>query len=158
NGAQVRLVAPGLPDIPGTNAFNPSPAVLFVTFNLAGATQGIRDLFISNSVTGGTAKLVSAFTVLPVHACAFAVSPSSASFPREGGTGQVVVTADPPNCIWTASSDSDWITFLLRAQFFPNPILGYSVASNPGPVARTGHISVAGQTVTITQSGSTTCI
>ncbi len=81
--------------------------------------------------------------------CSYAVSPTSQSFSSAGGTGTVTVTA-PAGCPWTAASDSAWITITSGASGSGDGPVGYSVAVNTG-VARSGTLTVAGQTVTVSQ-------
>ena len=50
---------------------------------------------------------------------------------------------------WVASSNVDWISTSMSLT--DNSILNYTVAANPTAMARTGTLTVAGQTVTITQ-------
>jgi Tol biopolymer transport system component len=54
-------------------------------------------------------------------------------------------------CSWTAVSNAGWITVTSGANGSGNGAVGYSVAVNSG-VARTGSITVAGQTFTVMQS------
>ena len=83
-------------------------------------------------------------------ACDYAIAPQSQAFPASGGTGSVdVITA--AGCEFTATSNADWITIgAVNASS-----VSYSVASNSGP-ARTGTMTIAGQTFTVTQESGCT--
>lgn len=86
--------------------------------------------------------------------CSFSISPTSASQTAAGGTGTVTVTAGT-GCAWTAVSNSAFITVTSGASGSGNGTVGYSVAANTGTTTRTGTITIAGQTFTVTQAGTT---
>lgn len=90
--------------------------------------------------------------VNPNAPCSFAVSPQTTSFRANGGTGSVVVTA-PVNCGWTAVSNDSFITINGGAGGTGVNAVTYSIAANISGVSRTGTLTVAGQTVTLNQSG-----
>src|SRR5262245_48547216 len=83
--------------------------------------------------------------------CSFAVSPTSVSAPTGGGTFSVNVTTDAA-CSWTAASQSDFITITSGASGTGNGTVTFSVAAASG--SRTGTLTVAGQTVTVSQAAS----
>lgn len=96
------------------------------------------------------------FTVTQAAApptCTFSISPASASLPSGGGTGSITVTA-PAGCAWTARSNVTWITVTAGASGSGNGTVGYSVAANTTTVARTGTLTVAGKTFTVTQAAA----
>lgn len=76
--------------------------------------------------------------------------PAQAALGREGGTGSVPVSA-PGGCGWSASSNAPWITLTSGASASGNGTVGYSVAANATGKARTGTLSIAGQTFTVVQ-------
>ena len=84
--------------------------------------------------------------------CAFAISPSQASYPREGGTGTVSVTADF-GCDWQARSQASWITISGEPNGSGNGTVTYVVAPRAGRLGtRGGRLTIAGQTFAIRQS------
>jgi M6 family metalloprotease-like protein len=85
-------------------------------------------------------------------ACTYSISPTSGSAATSGGTGSFNVTAGP-GCAWTASSDSSWLHVTTGASGSGNGTVSYSVDANGGG-ARAGHITVQGQTFTLSQSGT----
>jgi hypothetical protein len=85
--------------------------------------------------------------------CTFSISPTSASSPATGGTGTVTVTATA-GCSWTAASNSAFITVTSGASGTGNGSVGYSVAANTATTSRTGTLTIAGQTFTVTQAGT----
>ncbi len=86
--------------------------------------------------------------------CSFSISPTSASAAAAGGTGTVTVTATA-GCSWTAVSNASFITVTGGASGTGNGTVSYSVAANTLTTSRTGTITIAGQTFTVTQAGTT---
>ena len=78
----------------------------------------------------------------------FFIAPTNESFPASGGTGSVAATVTS-GCSWTAASDVSWVTITSASS---SGIVEYSVAANPGPSSRTGTLTIARQTFTVTQA------
>jgi len=85
--------------------------------------------------------------------CSFKLGTSSANVVVGGGTGTVSVT-DANYCAWLATSNESWITVTSGSLNSNSGSVGYSVAANTG-ATRTGTITIAGSTFTITQAGPT---
>ncbi len=85
--------------------------------------------------------------------CSYSISPTSASFAAAGGTGSVSVTATA-GCAWTAVSNATFITITSGSSGTGNGTVGFSVAANAGSTSRTGTMTIAGQTFTVTQAGT----
>ena len=93
--------------------------------------------------------------------CVYTVSSPNANFAAAGGNGQFTLTTTA-GCFWTAVSDSAWLTVSIgggaagsAASGSGSSTIAFTVAANPGTAQRTGRITVGGQTVTITQAGTT---
>jgi hypothetical protein len=86
--------------------------------------------------------------------CTFVVEPLTYSLPAAGGTGTLAVRA-APGCAWTAATASDWIVFNAGQAGRGDGELRFSVAPHSGP-ARSGVVSLAGQSVTVTQASGCT--
>jgi len=96
------------------------------------------------------------FTVTQASNCAYSLSATSASAAAGGGTGAFNVTATS-GCAWTAQSNAAWITVVSGGTGSGNGTVSYSVSPNTG-AARSGTLTVAGQTITINQAaGAVTC-
>jgi uncharacterized protein (TIGR03437 family) len=91
------------------------------------------------------------FTVTQAEQCAYSIAPTSQPFEASGGTGSVNV-ATTSACSWTATSNANWLTITSGASGSGNGAVSYSVAANPNITARTGTLTVAGQTFTVTQA------
>src|SRR5207247_325854 len=77
---------------------------------------------------------------------------ASQSVVAGGGTGSTTVTA-PTGCAWTAVSNDAWITVTTGASGSGNGSVTFSVAANTAGTSRTGTLTVAGNTFTVTQAG-----
>jgi probable HAF family extracellular repeat protein len=101
--------------------------------------------------------------------CGFSISPTSQSFGASGGSGQTVVTTilPPASCPFSATSNASWMIVAAHlcpiactsagCPCVPSPQVGYTVAPNSEPSQRIGTLTIAGQTLTVTQSGAGTC-
>ena len=86
------------------------------------------------------------------HACAATVSPAAAFVPARGGDVNIAVSSGA--CQWTASSSVSWIVVTAGAFGTGSGTVTVAVSRNTGPV-RSGTVSVAGGSVTITQPQET---
>ena len=84
--------------------------------------------------------------------CTYTIAPTSASVPASGGSGSVSVTTQA-GCSWTASSNASWISITAGGSGSGNGSVSYAVAANSG-AARTGTLTVAGQTFTVNQAAA----
>jgi hypothetical protein len=83
-------------------------------------------------------------------ACAFTLSSTAQNVGANGGAGSTTVAA-MNGCTWTATSNASWIAVTAGRTGNGNGTVAYSVAAYTGSLARTGTLTVAGQTVTVTQ-------
>jgi uncharacterized protein (TIGR03437 family) len=84
--------------------------------------------------------------------CAYSISPASQSYGSAGGTGSVSVTSNPSSCAWTATSNARWISITSDSLSAGNGTVSYKVEANDNPGFRTGTLSIAGWSFTITQA------
>jgi hypothetical protein len=84
--------------------------------------------------------------------CSYTVSPTTQTFAGTGGPASAAVTA-PSGCAWTATSNAIWITITSGSSGSGNGTTNYSVTANTG-AQRSGTLTIAGQTVTVTQSAA----
>lgn len=83
---------------------------------------------------------------------ATALSPTESSFSTFGGSGSITVT-DANACAWSATSNASWINVSAPGGGSGSGTVNYTVLANLTTHPRSGAITVAGQTVTVTQSG-----
>ncbi|MCW5977378.1 MAG: DUF2341 domain-containing protein [Bryobacteraceae bacterium] len=86
-------------------------------------------------------------------ACSYSISPTQASVGAAATAKSVAVTA-PSGCAWTASSGAAWLQITSGASGSGNGTVNYSVQANGSVSSRTGALTIAGITFTVTQSGS----
>lgn len=91
------------------------------------------------------------FTVEQASACAYTLSSEVLNVAAAGGTGTVDVTA-AGGCAWTAQTNVPWITITSGSSGSGTGRVAFTVAANTGP-SRTGTITIAGRTFTVTQGG-----
>lgn len=179
-GMQVQVVAAGGPytgaPIPnvgvqvvdsGDSSINPAascagPTGVVLTDNTGTATC---DLVVTGAPGGyelrasvGGVQYTRGFdlTITPGQNCTFSLSPSSQSVSGAGGTGSVnIVTTS--GCGWYAASNSGFISITSAVSGSGSGSVSYTVEANSG-AARTGTLSIAGQTYTVNQgaAGTTT--
>ena len=106
------------------------------------------------SVSGGGSATATASdpTIIAPLGCTYTISPTIASAGAGAGNGPVTVTA-PAGCPWTATSNVSWLSLSGNTGGSGNGSVSYSVALNSGAM-RVGTLTVAGQTVTITQAAA----
>ncbi len=85
--------------------------------------------------------------------CSFSINPTSASFAAAGGSASVTVTT-AAGCNWTAASNSSFITVTSGASGSGNGTVTYSVAANTSSLARSGSLTIAGLTHSVSQAGT----
>jgi hypothetical protein len=81
------------------------------------------------------------------------VSPSGPILADAAGATGIVSVTSPAGCAWTATSPDSWIQ-LASGGGTGDGQVAYVIAANTGSADRTGSISVAGTTLTVTQSSS----
>ena len=152
-GTSWTAASSGLPANTEVNALaiDPStPATLYA---------GTGDLFSGN---GGVFKSTDRGTTWQptgtgAQPCTYAISPLGQPFyypgGASGGAGTVTVTAGS-GCAWTATSNSSFLTITSGSSGSGNGTVGYSVAANSGTASRTGTLTIAGQTLLVTQAGT----
>ena len=86
--------------------------------------------------------------------CGYAISPTSALFSSSDNTGTVTVTTTS-ECSWSATSNAWWLTITAGSAGTGNGTVSYSLSANATGSARTGTMTIGGQTLTVTQNGDT---
>ena len=85
--------------------------------------------------------------------CSYSISLSPARSTRNGVTGSVSVKTSA-GCHWNAVSNTSWISITSGASVTGSGTATYLADPNPGSISRSGTMSVAGYTITLTESGS----
>jgi hypothetical protein len=128
----------------------------------SGSGNGTVNYFVLANNTGGTrtgtltiAGQTFTITQQAGGGCLYSISPTNSTFNSGAGSGSVNVTAGA-GCSWTASTNSgswDWIGISSGWSGSGNGTVNYFVLTNGTSGSRTGTLSIAGQTFTITQQG-----
>ena len=125
--------------------------------NIAGLTNGTAYFFkvaAINSV-GTSAFSEVSDGITPVAPCTYSLGSDRASVDRLLSNESVAVTASGSSCAWTASVATDSTSMLSitsGSSGTGSGTVAYQVSANPGSTARTGTMTIAGQTFTVTQS------
>ena len=92
----------------------------------------------------------------PVGTCTYSLSATSLSFGASGGPNSVNVTT-ASSCAWTASSDRGWMSITSGASGTGSGVVNISLTRNASSAVRTGTLTVAGQSVAVSQDGLAPC-
>jgi hypothetical protein len=123
---------------PGTGTGNGS-----VSLTIAANTDVARS---------GTARIAGqTMTVTQPAPCGFSLSATTASIPSTAGGGSVNVNAGA-GCAWTATADVTWLQITAGSSGTGAGTVTFTAADNTGP-QRTGTLTIAGLTFTVTQQG-----
>ncbi|MBF0337943.1 MAG: DUF1566 domain-containing protein [Nitrospirae bacterium] len=115
--------------------------------------KNIEAVITQDGQTSPTPTPTPMITPTPTPNCSTtAIGPSSNNFTATGGSGSVSVTANT-GCTWNASSNASWITLTYGLSGSGNGTVNYTVAANTSTTSRTGTMTIAGQTFTVTQGG-----
>jgi hypothetical protein len=84
--------------------------------------------------------------------CTFAISPTTRAIAAGGGSSNtLVIITGGTNCSWTANSNVPWITITSGATGTVGATVTFDVALHTESTERVGTLTVAGQTLTVTQ-------
>jgi hypothetical protein len=105
-----------------------------------------------------TAKTVANFrSSIATPTCGITLSSTSKSVAASATTGTLSVSATS-GCLWTAASNVSWISVTSGASGNGSGNISYSVLANSSSSSRIGTLNIAGQTFTVSQTGSaSTC-
>jgi len=143
---------------------------LVVTSGASGSGDGTVHLSVSANagalrngvlnVAGQTVNVVQAAAGTPapnpptLPNCTYSIGSTSQSIGAGGGAGQAISVTAPAGCAWSATSGAPWLTISSGASGTGNGSVTFTAAANTG-VQRTGTLSIAGQTYTVTQAAAT---
>ena len=83
--------------------------------------------------------------------CSATLSPTTASVGDGATSGSVAVTI-ATGCAWTATSNASYITVTSGSSGTGSGTVSYNVAANTTSTSRSGTLTIAGQSVTVTQA------
>ncbi len=85
--------------------------------------------------------------------CTYSISPTSQNFTQSGGSFNIFLTTQP-GCAFTSVSNNDFISIDYGANNAGTSNVGIFVLPNNTGSTRTGTLSIAGQTFTVTQAAN----
>jgi hypothetical protein len=116
-----------------------------VTANDTSATR-------TGSITVGNAVFTVQQAAAGSPTCSYVVNPASPITSDAGGTSGSLAVNTTGRCEWTAAASESWIR-VSPAQGTGSGQVSYTIAPNAATTSRTGSITIAGTTVSVTQSG-----
>jgi YVTN family beta-propeller protein len=153
----------GVQSIPTSVAISPDGSRAYIT-NEFGFSVSVIDT--ASSSVMNTIKPIGVYPIAvammpaptsaqpPPTVCTYSISPGSATYSSTGGGGTISISSSS-GCAWTAGSDSGWIAITSGSSGSGTGTVAYTVASNPATGGRSGSLTIAGQKITISQSGMT---
>jgi len=128
----------------------------WVTINSGANGSGNGTVGFSAAANTGTSSRTATLTVAGQQftvtqagaSCNATVSPMTIGTTANGGSGLITVTTTA-GCAWTAVSNDGWIS--VTSGGTGSGAANYYVTPNSNPTVRTGTLTVAGKTITVTQ-------
>ena len=107
----------------------------------------------------GTIQIAgAAVSIVQASGCRYTISPGSQAVATDGGSGSVTVNS-ATGCEWTAASQASWIAITAGSSGTGAGAFMFTVAANAmGVPARSGTITVNGQTFTVNQAAGPPCV
>ena len=124
-----------------------------VDSGVSGSGPGSVAFSVAGNLTGnertGSLTVAGVSFVITQSGCAVAIAPNGVSVGANSTSGTIGVTTTN-GCAWDAQTSTPWITIFAGQSGSGNGSVLYSVGANNG-LARTGQITVAGQSFTVAQ-------
>jgi hypothetical protein len=128
-----------------------------ITSGTAGNGNGTVNFSVANNTgapRSGTLTIAGqTFTVNQAGTCGYSLTATSTSVGVAGPTNGSVGVTTTSGCPWTAVSQVGWVTITSGASGTGSGTVNFTVAANTSP-ARSGTITIAGQTYTVHQEGT----
>ncbi len=121
----------------------------------SGTASYTVDANSSTSARTGTMTIAGqTFTVNQAGlSCTYTLSATATSVAATGGSGTVSVSATS-GCGWIATANVSWISITSGSTGSGNGSVGYSVAANSTTSTRSGTLTIAGKTFTVSQAAA----
>ena len=117
----------------------------------ATAPQQLFNLAIASGGGSQNAEFEDIFSLVSTAVCTYTLAPASVSLGSNPTAGSVTVTTTP-GCFWTAVSNTPWLTITSGASGYTSGSVNFMVGVNPIDQARSGTLTVGGQTFTVNQA------
>lgn len=116
------------------------------------AAPGEGIVYVVNLDLGGRSNEVRV-PILPAGSCPYALSDTTMTVPASAGSAGTQVAA-PPNCAWLARSNAPWIVLTSGPSGSGNGAVYFSFEENTAATARTGTVTVQGETLALSQQAA----
>jgi hypothetical protein len=126
-----------------------NPTTIVLNLSTVGASNGAKNVTVTNP-DGQSRSGTGLITVTGSTGCSYSINPTSRSFAAAGGSGSVAITTTA-GCAWEASSNDSWLTVTPPTSGTGSGTVNFTVAANNTGINRSGTLTVAGQTFTVTQ-------
>jgi hypothetical protein len=90
-------------------------------------------------------------------ACTYSLEGAASAFPSTAASGNINVSASLASCGWTASNNAAWITITSASSGTGDALVSFALAANNTGATRSGTITVAGQTFSVSQYAQSGC-
>jgi len=141
--------------VSGSLSFSPGETSKTVTISVNGDVEVEPNetftLNLSEAANAAIAGAQGTGTIQNDDVCAYSISPASFNTGASGGSDNFIAVMTQANCSYSAVTNNSFIKIDSGASGSGNGRITFSVAANPG-AARTGTITVAGQTFTVYQA------
>lgn len=133
---------------------------IIVTSGSSGTGNGTVSYSVAANGTslGRSASVVvggKTFSITQATACPYTLTPASRSH-GPGAESATVSVAVPGGCSWTAASNVPWVAITGGSSGSGNGTVSYSLSANYTPAARSGTLSIADRSFSISQA--TNCV
>ena len=142
----------------GDGTWTATTSASWITLNRASGDAGVSCVYVVSANYSADTRSATidiggnAYTVTQTGYTA-TISPTSASKTYTGGSGTIDVTCDA-GVSWTAKANASWLS-VSPTSGTSNGSVTYTVAQySNGTTTRTGSITIAGQTFTVSQTGT----
>jgi hypothetical protein len=106
---------------------------------------------LTTSSRTGTLTIAGQTLTVTQAACSYTVSPTTLDINAAGGEANAATVSTTSGCPWSATSNATWLSITSSGSGSGNATVNYSVAANTTTSSRNGTLTIAGQTVTVTQ-------
>ena len=128
-----------------------------VTSGAAGSGNGtVGYAATPNTTTSsrtGTLTIAGQTLTVTQVACSYTLSPTTQNIAAVGGPASATVSTTS-GCPWTGASNATWLSVTSGSPGSGNGPVNYSAATNTSTTPRTGTLTIAGRTLTVTQAGA----
>ncbi|MBR4250799.1 MAG: hypothetical protein IKQ15_00670 [Kiritimatiellae bacterium] len=142
----------------GSGSWTATTEADWITLNRASGNAGVSCIYIVDanfSTDTRTATILIAGNTFTVSQTGYSatITPSSATADYTGGSGTVEITVDA-GISWTAKPNVDWLAVQPTSGMSVGSVSYTIAAHTKGTASRTGSITIAGKTFSVTQTGT----